>query len=403
MAISTDRRAPLVFELLLWPFSSLYGSVMGVRNKLYDKQVLRSHRLNIPVLSVGNITSGGTGKTPIVALLAEEFSKRGLDVAIVSRGYGGEERGPKRVPASGDVARAFGDEPAFLASKLPRIPVYVARDRVAGVEAIAKECFSRSPISVHERDCKGLSSSDVATSSAYGSQLVISDDGFQHRRLARDFDVVLLDATQAKWQYRSLPLGRARESFASLSRAQFVFVTKTNLASKEHLAWLRSRIDRERVKFDFKVFEFESTLSGFLALEVFSRNLDRNDTTTAAEKTSPPSIAKLREARVFLISAIGRPEAFEDLVKRSSGSVVVDHVIYRDHHGYTEADLAELEERAEKAAADAIIVTEKDAVKLVNWKPKRIPVFVSQLVSKPVGDLGAFYDTVIEKTARTRR
>ncbi len=339
-------------QTLLAPFSALYRATMILRNWSFDYEWRSSYAVHAPVISIGNLTAGGTGKTPLTALLIEDLTRRGLRVGVVSRGYGGTEKGPARVPAQsaneGEKALRFGDEPSWFATKYPEIPVFIGADRVRAAEAL-------------------LNSAQV--------DLILADDAFQHRRLKRDLDIVVLDASEPRWHYSSLPGGRMRESFASLNRAQAVFITKTNLATEEAIAYLRAKIPSQLL-----VCEFASVLGGFSRLEKFYEDVP------AKEPSS------FRGQKIFLASGIGRPQAFRRLMESEAGTEVVGHRIFPDHHVYTSDDLRSLEAAARAAGASAIVVTEKDAVKLQDWR-SGLPTWSSRLMVRAVrGSLKEFYE-----------
>lgn len=347
--------APL--ELFLKPLAPIYAGVMRARNAAFDRGLLPSFEVGCPVLSIGNLTAGGTGKTPVTAMLVQGFLARGAKVGIVSRGYGGEFKGVLRVPNDGraETAVLCGDEPSWFAARFSNTPVYVGADRVAACqEMIANE--------------------DVS--------LIIADDAFQHRRLKRSVDIVVIDPTEPKWHYRSLPLGRLREGFASLSRARAVFITKTNLAERAQIDWIKKEISRacaERAK-ALDVFEFTFGITGFSPLESKFSN----------EVVSPGVIDELN---LFMVSGIGRPQSFERSVKEATKARIAGHMIFRDHHVYSSEDLERVERSAREARADRIVITEKDAVKVPDWRPS-VPVLVSRTEAKPKGDLKEFYEAV---------
>ena len=190
--------------LLLEPVARLYAAAVGLRNRFYD-QPARAHAVGAPVISVGNLTVGGTGKTPMVAWLARELERRGRRPAVISRGYGGKAgRGPLLVSDGGGPrvdASVAGDEPTELATAHPGLIVVVGSDRVAGARAAIKA----------------------------GADVLLLDDGFQHRRLARDLDLVLLEAHDPFGNYRTLPSGRLREPLRGLRRADLVLLTRAEV------------------------------------------------------------------------------------------------------------------------------------------------------------------------------
>ncbi|MES2855059.1 MAG: tetraacyldisaccharide 4'-kinase [Bdellovibrionota bacterium] len=333
--------------------AGVFRTLALTRRAAYDHGILRSIDVGVPVISIGNITAGGTGKTPITAMIADELEKREISCAIVSRGYGGSIKGPARVDSNGvtETAKKFGDEPAWYAARDPSLPVYVGADRV-----------ETALMAIRETQPK----------------VILADDAFQHRRLRRSLDIVVLDSTQPRWHYRPLPLGRAREDLSSMTRAQSVFVTKTNMAPTDQLTWIRKAVGMFRARSGFSVFEFESVITGFFPL--------------ADGPVVSDSKVDLRKARVLLVSGIGRPHTFEELV-RKSGAEIVEHLMFRDHHMYTDGDLKEIERHAAKTQVDAVLVTEKDAVKLSHWKPN-VPCFVSRLQARPAGIMDRFYEDV---------
>lgn len=339
-------------DVLAAPFAPLYAGVMSLRNLAFDTRVLRASGPSVPVVSIGNLSAGGTGKTPIVSFLVSELKKLGLTCGIVSRGYGGETRDASFVIPDGApaTARKFGDEPTWLAHHHRDVPVFVGADRAAAAEKLESEMKVK---------------------------VILADDAFQHRYLRRDIDIVLLDASQPRWHYRSLPLGRLREGFASLRRARYVFLTKVNLASSENLQWLRARVALEKSRSNFDVFEFEWVIAGFTSLG------------------SEAASSSMKGTRVLLVSGIARGSAFAESVRAAIGSTqIAGHLEFADHHAYEPADFAMIESEAARLGVDAIVVTEKDAVKMNGiWSPK-IPCLVSRLEARPTGDLRMVYEEI---------
>jgi tetraacyldisaccharide 4'-kinase len=346
-------KPPSYLEPLIALPAGFFRTLALTRRAAYDHGVFRSIDVGIPVISVGNITAGGTGKTPLTAMITDELKRRGVSAAIVSRGYGGSVKGPARVSSDGktDTALKYGDEPTWFAMRDPQTPVYIGSDRVAA-----------SLMAIRESQPKVL----------------VADDAFQHRRLRRSMDVVVLDSTQPQWHYRPLPLGRGREDLSSMIRAQSIFITKINLAPPDQLAWLRKTVGTFRERAGFSVYEFESVITGFSKLEREASDVDAK--------------VDLRKARVLMVSGIGRPHTFEELV-RKAGADVAEHMMFRDHHFYSKSDLADIERHAKDLHVDAVLVTEKDAVKLSDWHSS-VPCFVSRLQSRPTASMDRFYDDV---------
>lgn len=348
--------------VMLSPLAGLYAFVIRLRNFAYDRKILPSFSghspragRRIPVISIGNLTAGGTGKTPLTALLVETWLKQGRRVGVMSRGYGGTRKGVVKVinDSNRERARIYGDEPTWLAARFPEVPVYVGVDRVQ----VAKELLENESV-----------------------DMLVADDAFQHRRLQRDLDFVLIDATEPRWHYSSLPAGRMREGFASLKRANVVFLNKVNLAEPEYVEWLRQVIQKN-VRTSTPIIEMESVIGGYSLLN------------SPGQGHVPGS--GLKGKRLLLVSGIGRPATFSQLVSLASQADIVEHLIYRDHHPYSEEDLRLIEAKGNDLGIDALVITEKDAVKLMNWKPKvSWPCYVSHLVNQPKSDRGAFYEAI---------
>lgn len=290
----------------LWPLSLLHALATSVRNGAYDRGIARSHRAGVRVVSVGNLTVGGTGKTPLVVWLVERARARGRRPGVLARGYG-------RAPGA-----ELNDEGMLLRARFPDLPQVQEADRVAGVARMRAE---------HDVD------------------LVILDDGFQHRRLQRDFDIVCMDAARPFDRGMLLPAGDLRERPSGLRRADCVVLTRAGgLTADEQDA--RARTVRRVARRDLPVLFAEHRPIGVVEL--------------GTPRTHP--VDWLRGRRVHLLSAIARPDAFERTV-RGLGAEVLVHEARRDHHVHRPADVAA---RIAAASADqaVVVVTEKDAVKL---------------------------------------
>jgi tetraacyldisaccharide 4'-kinase len=298
----------ILFSPLLALAAFVFVLVRFLRGKFYDWGILKSASVPARVICVGNLTAGGTGKTPLIRWLAGEISGREKKVCVLSRGYGRSSAGIFRVdPAS--LAQDVGDEPLQLARQLPGIPVYVGARRLEAARQIV---------------------------AAENPDVILLDDGFQHRRLKRDLDLVVLDATQPRWQYLPLPLGLGRESFRALGRASAVVMTKINLAESRGISTPKDR----------PVFKFSFVLSG-------ARDFSG----------SALGLASLTGKKAALLTAIGRPGNFEKQV-RELGVDVVEHRMFPDHHSFSAEEVKMFIRRARERGAERILVTEKDAVKL---------------------------------------
>ncbi|MES2768706.1 MAG: tetraacyldisaccharide 4'-kinase [Bdellovibrionota bacterium] len=296
--------------MVFYPLSLLYGFFVYIRETLYKYKILPSYKVKTKVLSVGNLTFGGTGKTPTVDFLLENL-KKDKKIAVLSRGYGRTTSGFFKVnPADPKAASVFGDEPVLLAKNHPEVPVYVCENRVEGCEQIEKEAIF---------------------------DLIIADDAFQHLKLKKDIDVVVIDATEKFQNYNYPPVGRARNSFSYLKRADFVFLTKTNLCSTEELNKIREVLKK------YPVAEFESQIDSFYDL-----------------KSNQKIQTQFRD--VTLVSGIGKPKTFEDLIKKNYPNLSIKkHYAFKDHHAYKESDILRIKAESENGI---LLTTEKDAVKL---------------------------------------
>lgn len=310
--------AASVARAVLAPLGALYLAASWARNRLFDLGILRSVTPAIPVVSIGNLTTGGTGKTPVAAWIASELRKRGASPAIVMRGYGGDE-----VKVHGILS--------------PEMPVVVAPRRIEGVADAARR---------HHAD------------------VAVLDDAFQHRWVKRQVDVVLLSAEQTLGARRGLPAGPWRESLASARRATIAIVTRK----------IASPAQRD------EVLALISTIAPRLATAAVHLVPDAmvsasNPAATTAERRA---LRELRNRSVFVIAAVGDGRAFVDQIVDLGARVT--EALYSDHYAFAGSDMTDLVSRA--ARADFALCTLKDAVKLAPLWPKDAPPlwYVSQQV-----------------------
>ncbi len=287
--------------------------------------------LPAPVICVGNLTVGGTGKTPFVIMLARYLRQHGRRPVILSRGYGAVRRSDAPLVVSDGrrvlaTAAEAGDEPRLMAEACEGAPVLIHADRLASGRG-AMELF--------------------------GPDLFILDDGFQHDGLARDLDIVLWDARDRPSRMRLLPVGRLREGLGALGRAGAVVLTHGELLAPDEREWATDRVVAELKRYapGLAIFEAHTKLSGWRALG----GPTRGETGTGA--------GPWRGRRVLLASALARPEGFEAMI-RADGARVVHHFAYPDHYRYTESDLEGWRVRMEREGAEMVVTTAKDAVKL---------------------------------------
>lgn len=290
---------------LLRLISPAYRVATGLRNWAYDAGLLTSNRLDIPVICVGNLTVGGTGKTPMVAWLARWLRARGLRTAIVSRGYGQLESGQN-------------DEALELELRLPDVPHLQNPDRTAAGRLAEDEL---------------------------DMEVVVLDDGFQHRRLARDLDIVLIDATDPPAAHWLLPGGLLRESWRGLRRAGVILLTRTQLADPRNIARIERLVRRYA--------------PGKPCVHTWHEPRFLRGTGLVSR-----SLAELRGQRVLAFCGIGHPEPFFRMLA-DSGLEIVQQRTWPDHHAYSADDVANLNDWArEHTDCTAILCTMKDWVKL---------------------------------------
>ncbi len=307
-----------MLKLLTAPVSWIYGLAISLRNKLYDGGVKKSRSWDIPVLCVGNITVGGTGKTPMCEMLIGHFRER-YNVALVSRGYKRKSKGYLVVEAN-DSYRRVGDEPKQIKLKYPDTLVVVCKDRNLAIERIQKD---------HPE-----------------INLIILDDGFQYRKVEPKLNIVMVDYTRPIDKDHLLPLGRLRDQPSQMRRAHYVVVTRCPAG----MTPLDRRITRNNLELlPFQNLSFTRVITGAL-YPAFPDDAPHDRHIPAGSK-------------VVAMAGLGNPRPFVDNI-RSKYRLMSD-LIYSDHHPYNVRDLRHMEEALDAAGPEAVIVTtEKDAVKL---------------------------------------
>jgi len=308
-----------LLRTLLWPLSILYGAGVRVRVWLYAHGWLKQKRLKGRVISVGNLTVGGTGKTPMVIWLAEKLLAEGKQVAILSRGYRG--------------VNGTSDEIELMRSRLQNLVSFgVGKNRFAEGQRLESQ-----------------QSIDV----------FLLDDGFQHLQLARDINILLVDASRPLHNESLLPSGRLREPLSAIHRADLVVFTRVN----DQLS-----VKRAIQEFpEFPIFPAATRLRRYKRL-------------AAGQDAMAPCI-ELPPQPVFVFCGIGNPEAFLGDVERW-GNCAVGRSYYRDHHSYSPHDVRRLEDAAKSAGARALLTTEKDAQNLGDLRFSFLPAYYSEIEIK---------------------
>jgi tetraacyldisaccharide 4'-kinase len=292
-----------------------YGLAVRWRNRRYDRSVRLVRRVGVPVISVGNLTLGGTGKTPMVAWTARRLRRQGLRVTIVSRGYGAEAGG-------------VNDEALELERQLPDVPHLQNPDRVEAAELAIEE---------------------------FGCQVILLDDGFQHRRIHRDLDMVLIDALEPFGFGRIFPRGTLREPLSGLRRAGIVVLTRADMLERGARQEIRARVAQ--------------LAPGALWAEVSHAP----EGLLAASGHWQP-VASLAGLKVAAFCAVGNPAGFQHTLA-DCGYRVVAFREFPDHHPYNRGDIESLASWAQQAGASALVCTAKDLVKISVDRLERLPLW----------------------------
>jgi tetraacyldisaccharide 4'-kinase len=323
------KEKPLGERIFLFPLYLLslpYGWAVGARSLFYSMRLLKTKTLPCPVISVGNITVGGTGKTPLVMALARGLMDRGIPVAILSRGYKGTKTSG---PVVSDGKNLFlspeesGDEPFLMAQVCQGIPVLVGKDR-----------FANGRVALQRFGIKGL----------------LLDDGYQHLPLRRDLDILLIDSHVGFGDQHLLPRGILREPLSHLRRAHLFLLTKVDD--------LETSRPLER-----KIHEIHSGARVF--------HSDYRPMSLVDPEGNQEALRSLKGKKILALSGIAHPDSFSSLL-RKCGMEIVSEAIFPDHHAYIPKDLSTIKEKSK--GADWIVTTEKDMLKLRTLGIDHLPI-----------------------------
>lgn len=327
----------------LFGLEKLEGIYLSGVEKKRKAALAKAVQADIPVISVGNITAGGTGKTPCILLLAEELQKAGYKPAVISRGYrsglekeGGVVSDGRQIQVSQAMA---GDEPYMMALKLPHVPILVGKDRITSMRK----------------------------ATAMGADVLLMDDGFQYWQLKRDLDIILIDCTNPFGYDHALPRGLLREPLSALERAGLFILTKSDqvhgvdvMEIKEKLADLVPHVP---------ILTSCHSPSLVVSYDKWKRSCHEG------------SLAEASMKKAYLLSGIGNPGAFLETAK-SAGLRPIGQMAFDDHHHYTDEDVRNAISEAKAKGAEWIVTTEKDAVKLMQLasiEQAEIPFYVLEI------------------------
>ncbi len=328
------------------PFSPLYSAAMRLREKFYQKNIFKSTAFEVPVISVGNLTLGGTGKTPMVQFLARLLQENGFRPAIISRGYGGATK--ERINIVSDGKEIFlgadyvGDEPRMLAETLPGVPVLTGIVRkLPAAEAVKM-----------------------------GANVLLLDDGFQHMAIRRDLDIVLFNTDKLAGNSRVFPGGDLREPVHALHRCHAFVLTSINEQNQERAENFKALLNK---KFPGKHVFFSRTLPTGVVLQQAN-----------GEKT-PVQPQEIADQRCFAFCGIARPEGFQQTLK----DLCIDPIALRalsDHFAYAAKTVRQLIKEAQQAEASCFLCTEKDLVKLRQFD-LQLPLYGVAMEAQPEKEL----------------
>ena len=315
-----------MLKILLTPLSWLYGLGVFIRNRAYDLNILKSKEFDVPVISVGNITVGGTGKTPHVEYLVEQLKEK-YKVATLSRGYKRKTKGFRWV-ATGSTASEVGDEPLQIKKKFPEITVAVCENRVKGVEELLKDNNDPSP------------------------DVILLDDAFQHRRITPGINILLINYNRQLKHDHLLPVGRMRERAHQVSRANIIIFTKC----PDEIAPITRRILQNDVELRpyqnlfFTKFEYGK-------LQPVNPNY-----------TSNATFCQQKEYAILVVTGIASPELLIKHLSRFSNQI--EELAFPDHHAFSPNDITAIQNKFEQieATKKIIVTTEKDAVRFKDYE-----------------------------------
>jgi tetraacyldisaccharide 4'-kinase len=354
-------------SIFLYPFSLIYGLITGIRNFLYNSGILSSVEFHLPVICIGNITVGGTGKTPHTEYVADLLRKN-FKVATLSRGYKRNSR-DFRIASSSSPVKEIGDEPMQIFRKFPDVLVAVDRNRVNGVNRILKE----KP----------------------DTEVIILDDAFQHRRITPGFSILLIDFERPIISDYMMPYGNLRENKENMCRADIILISK----SPENLSPIQRRIIVKQIgKAPYQNLYFTS-VTYKAPLPVFEGN---------GEPVPPIGVSVNTPCGIVLITGIANPLPFKNYLNKSFSELT--HLSFPDHYNFTEKDIQTISDAYNELKSEVryIITTEKDAIRLREFINIAEP-FRSALFYIPVGikflndDQDEFDNMIVDYVRKNKR
>lgn len=338
----------------------VYGRAMLMRRAAYNSGLIKSRKAPVPVISVGNLTLGGTGKTPLCEYIALVLKSSGMKPALVSRGYKGAMEGRVAVVSTGEELllgpKDAGDEPVLLAKRLPGVPVLLGKDRLKAV----REAVRR-----------------------FGTNVAVLDDAYQHLAIARNLNVLALDAARPFAAGSCIPRGMLREPQSALRDADVIVFTRADRADRERLETLKRKVG-------------EMNPAAMLLTAVHEP-----ESVTEPGGGATDTLLWLKTRKVLAFAGIGKPEGFFATLS-NLGAAVTHTVEFEDHHEYSKADIDRLLNWAKLTNAEALVTTEKDAVKLERYLPLTLPLKVLTVRMKIEEGRDAFEQKILEAAKGAR-
>jgi len=306
----------IILNIILFPLFMVYLLIIIIRNYLYNINIFKSTKLTCKVISVGNITVGGTGKTPTVIALAKYLQQQNKSVAVLSRGYGRKSTGTQLVTDGKTNTvnwKIVGDEPTLMAKHLVNVPIVVDENRIRGGQYLIDK---------------------------FHPEIIILDDGFQHRKIYRDIDIVLVNSTMSKFKNRMFGFKNFREPWKSLRRSHIIFLTKANFV-----------LPSEKLQAKLKT----------IGLPLFDTNIIPSSY-ILDNKNNKLDFDYFSGKTALLFSGIGDPESFTKTIQKLNIRIL-NTINFRDHKKYSKTDIEKIKTKYINSGADVILTTEKDFIK----------------------------------------
>ena len=323
-----------------------------MRLQAYKKGWLKTYRPNIPVISVGNLTVGGTGKTPVVGMLSKELQSRKIKPAIISRGYGRKNNDTQKrlrfCENKNTDPELFGDEPYMLAIRNPEVPVYVNNSRIAAANSAEKKD---------------------------NPDMLVLDDAFQHLAIHRDLNLLLIDAEHGLGNGKLIPYGTLREPASQWTRADAIIITKANISSANTV----NEILKNDLEVNIPVFNFNFETKFFSSLDGRNRQ----------------NIKNLAGKNLLTLSGIAQPDSFKKMLENHKGNII-NHLEFADHHDYSNNDVQKILNKNAEIKPDYIITTEKDAVKLRRFSELKNSVWILEIEVHPEESWHHFFESYLD-------